>query len=303
MILRLFFALIITSAAIGFIYFSQNVPQIKSTNLKDNQPVEITAAVIAPKPNENPIAPPEISARSAVVLDSKTGTTLFEKDPHLKHLPASTTKMMTALVALESCSIDQVAIIKSVEKSGTQMGLEIGDQITVENLLYGLLMASGNDAAFALANSCSPNYKTFVERMNKKAKELNMNSTNFVNPAGFDNELQYSTALDLARLANAVTANPLISKIVATKSTVVTDTSGTRTYYLENINKLLGAVNGVEGVKTGQTDGALEIVITKTTRNGHTVIISILGSSDRFGESKDLIEWAFANFHWISEGR
>jgi D-alanyl-D-alanine carboxypeptidase len=119
-----------------------------------------------------------------------------------------------------------------------------------------------------------------------------------VNPTGFDDNLQYSTAFDLAELARVATANPLIAKIVKTKSTVVTDTTGLRTYYLENVNKLLGIVDGINGVKTGHTDGALEIVITKVNRNGNGIIVSLLGSKDRFGESQTLIEWAFSNYVW-----
>ena len=123
------------------------------------------------------------------------------------------------------------------------------------------------------------------------------------NPAGYDNELQYTTASDLALLARVAVANPMIARIVKIKSTVVTDITGTRTYYLENVNKLLGVVPGVEGVKTGETDGALENLITKTTRNGNSILVSVLGSQDRFGDSKSLIEWAFQNYQWAGGGK
>lgn len=241
---------------------------------------------------------PEISAESAIIIDAKSGQLLYEKNPNIKHLPASTTKMMTALVALEKCSPQTAINIKRVEKTGTQMGLTEGDTVTAENLLYGLLINSGNDAALALAENCSDSYNGFIISMNEKAKELGMKNTHFINPAGFDDRFQYSTAKDLAILAKVAISNPLIAKIVATKSTVVTDYSGIKTYYLENVNKLLGIVNGVEGVKTGQTEGALEILITKTTRNGDSIITSVLGSHDRFDESKKLIEWAFTNYRW-----
>jgi D-alanyl-D-alanine carboxypeptidase len=125
-----------------------------------------------------------------------------------------------------------------------------------------------------------------------------MINTHFTNPAGFDDSTQYSTAADLAKLAKVITANPLIAKIVTTKSTVVTDVSGNKTYFLENVNKLLGIIEGIEGVKTGQTEGSLEILITKTTRNNNSIITAVLGSQDRFGESKELINWSFENFTW-----
>lgn len=241
-----------------------------------------------------------ITSKAAVVLDTKTGVVLYEKNSNTKELPASTTKLMTALVALEKCTPDQKVTVGPIEKEPTQMGLATGDTVTVQSLLYGLLINSGNDAAFALSYSCAATTEQFVSEMNQKTQEIEMKNTHFTNPEGFDDPAQYSTAKDLAKLARVAVSNPLISKIVATKSTVVTDVIGTKTYYLENINKLLGEVEGVEGIKTGQTALAQEILITKTTRGGNTIVIVILGSLDRFKESKELIEWAFANHQWIS---
>ena len=255
--------------------------------------------VLYPIAKESQTDPPEISARSATVIDLKTGTTLFEKNPKLKHLPASTTKLMTALISLEKCTQETVITVGDFPKIGNLMGLEVGDQITVINLIYGLLIKSGNDAAYVLANSCSSSYQDFITQMNEKAKSLEMLETHFVNPAGFDNEFQFSTAQDLTKLAKVAITNPLISKIVATKSTVVTDVSGNKAYYLENVNELLGEIPGLEGVKTGQTNGSLEILITKTTRDGNSIIIALLGSKDRFEESKQLIEWTFGNYRWV----
>jgi len=253
-----------------------------------------------PMPIDNFSQAPPISAKSAVVIDAKTGVTLFQKESNIRHFPASTTKLMTALVALERCSPETSIKVGAVIKEGTQMGLSQSDVLTVESLLYGMLVASGNDAAYVLAYSCSDSFDHFIISMNQKAKELKMENTHFVNPAGFDDPFQYSTANDLAKLAKVAVANPLISKIVATKSTVLTDVSGTKTYYLENINELLGEVEGIEGIKTGQTEGSLEILVTKTTRDGNTIIAVVLGSQDRFGESRQLIEWAFANHRWLA---
>jgi len=249
---------------------------------------------------ENPQKPAEISAKSAIIIDAKTGVALFEKDPDTRHLPASTTKLLTAIVAQERCDPQKVVKVERVVEEGTQMGLSEGDLVSVGNLLYGLLVASGNDAAFVLADSCSDSYIHFVASMNQKAKELGMKNSHFINPAGFDDPLQYSTARDLAKLAKVAVANLQIAKIVATRSIVVTDQLTTKTYYLENINKLLGEVEGLEGVKTGQTEGSLEILLTKTTRNSHTIITAVLGSDDRFSESKQLIEWVFANHRWVN---
>lgn len=247
---------------------------------------------------DNPKGAPELSARSATVIDNKTGVTLFEKNPTLPHLPASTTKLMTALVALEGCLPQTVVKVGYVQGEGTKMGIASGDVLTVESLLYGLLVPSGNDAAYALAYSCSDSYANFLSAMNKKAKELGMTDTHFANPAGFDDKYQYSTARDLTVLSRAAVANPLIAKIVKTRSIVVNDVSGTKTYYLENVNKLLGVVAGLEGVKTGQTEGSLENLVTYTNRDGKGIITVVLGSGDRFGESKSLIEWAYNNHFW-----
>lgn len=253
-----------------------------------------------PIPKDNFQKAPEITASSAAIIDVKTGTTLYEKDSSLKHLPASITKLMTALIVLEKCSPQTIVRVDDVQKIGNQMGLEVGDQVTVENLIHGLLIKSGNDAAYALASACSDSYDNFILAMNEKARSLEMLNTRFANPAGFDDSFQFSTAADLAKLARVAIGNPMIAKIVATKSTVVTDVSGNKNYYLENVNELLGEVNGVVGIKTGQSPGALENLITQTTRDDNSIIVVVLGSKDRSSESKNLIEWAFSNYRWVT---
>ena len=298
-------SLIILAAAVAFA-----LPKISFTDVvKNTQAYGQTPQVISaqnqtatesalPKRNETFTDAPETTAQAVVVIDEKTGNILYSKNPDLKHLPASTTKLMTALVALEKCSPDDIITVSALQRDGSVMGLNEGDKITVKDLLKGLLISSGNDAAFALAQNCAQSYDDFINKMNQKAHDLQMSNSHFANPAGYDDELQYSTADDLAKLARVATANPLIANIVKTKSTVVTDVSGLKTYYLENVNKLLGVVDGLDGVKTGETQGALENLISKTTRGGNSIIISVLGSKDRFGETQKLIEWAFANFTW-----
>ncbi|MDP2632753.1 MAG: D-alanyl-D-alanine carboxypeptidase family protein [Candidatus Curtissbacteria bacterium] len=289
--------LILTAIAIFiFLQNSKNVPPEVQKYIKKEDIPKIYPYPVRVQ-NFTDVAP--ITSKAAVVLDVKTGVTLFEKNASIRQLPASTTKLMTALVALEKCTPDQIITVQAYHPEPTQMGLTTGDTLTMQSLLYGLLINSGNDAASVLSYSCASSAENFVLQMNQKALEIEMKNTHFANPEGFDDPMQYSTAKDLAKLARVAVANPLISKIVATKSTVVTDTSGTKTYYLENINKLLGSVDGVEGIKTGQTTLAQEILITKTTRDGNTVLIVILGSLDRFTESKNLIEWTFANHTWI----
>ena len=269
------------------------------TKQKQNRLASIVASSnSAPIPNEGFQKAPFVSAKSAIVVDAKGGNVMFEKNSNFRHLSASTTKLMTALVALEKCSSENIITVGMLNTNGTQMGLASGDQVTVETLLYGLLMASGNDAAYVLAVSCADSYDAFIDLMNERAQTLEMANTHFDNPAGFDSDYNYSTAADLSKLAKDAVANPLISKIVATKTIVLTDVSGIKTYYVENINKLLDEVDGVEGVKTGHTEAAGEILLTKATREGNTIIVVVLSSQDRFDDSKKLIEWAFANYHW-----
>lgn len=295
---RLAILLIITLLFLVTISYSHYLPFLKSPK-KIN--IEQTTPLFPyPLKVENYAPPPDLTARAATVIDNKTGITIYEKNPILKHLPASTTKLMTAIVALERCLPQTVVNVGFVQPEGTKMGLSSGDSVTVESLLYGLLIPSGNDAAYVLAYSCADSYEVFIAAMNKKAKELGMINTHFANPAGYDDKFQYSSARDLTKLSRAAIANPLIAKIVKTRSVVVNDVTGTKTYFLENVNKLLGVVPGLEGVKTGQTEGSLENLVTYTSRDGKGLIAVVLGSHDRFGESQTLIEWAYKNHTWVN---
>ncbi len=280
------------------VFLSPSIPVSATNNKIAPAKEEIPALNSYPQKLDPFQQTPPISASSAVVIDAKTGVTLFEKDPLARLLPASTVKLMTALVALQKCSPEKLVTIGDVEKEPNVMGLQTGDVISVKNLLYGLLVFSANDAALALSYSCDTTTQDFVNEMNLKARELQMKSTHFTNPIGFDSEGEFTTAKDLAKLAKVAVANPLIAKIVATKQTVVTDATGQKTYFLQNINELLGQVAGVEGVKTGETKGSLQVLITQTTREGNTIIVVVLSSADRFADSKQLIEWAFANHKW-----
>ena len=178
------------------------------------------------------------------------------------------------------------------------MGLFQGEQITVENLLYGLLVFSANDAAEALALNYPGGYGAFIEAMNAKAKDLSMLNSYFLNPAGLDGSTQITTAEDLIRVSEVAMKNPEFAKIVGTKGVGFADTTGNIKYNLKNINELLGVVPGVLGVKTGWTENARENLVTYVERDGHKIMIAVLGSQDRFGETKELINWIFANYQW-----
>lgn len=242
---------------------------------------------------------PVISAEGVLAIDLESGVSLYEKNPDSQLLPASTTKIITALVALDLYPLDSVLNIpQGILVDGQKMGLVPGEQMKVDDLLYGLLVYSANDAAETFALNYPGGYSAFVSAMNDKAKALSMNNSHFANPVGLDEDDQRSTARDLVRASEVAMRNPEFAKIVGTKQITITDVSGKLVYPLTNINQLLGVVPGVMGVKTGWTENARENLVTYLERDNHKIMIAVLGSQDRFGETKELIDWIFANYSW-----
>ncbi len=248
----------------------------------------------------NSTFPPLTTAKSIFIVDPLSSVVLYSKNETSKLLPASTTKLMTAVVALESCNIDQVVSVKREKVDGTIIGLSFGELITVKDLLSATLIASANDAAFALADNCSEGYESFLQRMNQKALQLNMKNTHFSNPAGLDSVDLYSTAQDLSKLARvAFLESPIIEQISNVRTLTLNNTLSNKTYPLTNLNELLFSLPGVIAGKTGTTDGAGQNLITLTNRQGKELIVVVLGSQNRFEEASMLIEWAYANFEWV----
>lgn len=242
---------------------------------------------------------PIISAQAALAVDMDSGVTLYEKRADSPFLPASTTKIITALVAMEYYPLDLVLKVPGFSVEGQKMGLVMGEEIEVEDLLYGLLVYSANDAAEVLAMSFPGGRDLFITAMNLKAKELGLNHSKFSNPAGLDDgDGHVTTAKDLIRVSEIAMQDPLFAKIVGTKEKTVTNKSGKIVHRLRNINELLGTVDGVLGVKTGWTENARENLVTYIERNGRKVMIALLGSQDRFGETRELIDWIFASYSW-----
>ncbi len=241
---------------------------------------------------------PILSAQGAIAVDEESGVSLYEKDADLPLFPASTTKIATALVAMDYYKPDEVIEIGRFTSEGQQMGLVKGEKLTGRDLFDGLLIYSANDAAEALANSYLGGREAFVAAMNKKAADLNLEHTHFVNPTGLDEEGHVTTARDMVRLAQIAMKNPLFAEIVGTKEKTIKSQDGTMVYNLKNINQLLGKVDGVDGVKTGWTENARENLVTHVKRNGRDVIIAILGSQDRFGETTEVINWVFSSYIW-----
>lgn len=249
---------------------------------------------------------PILSSQAVSVIDLDSGVPLYEKDTDKLLLPASTTKIVTALVAMDTYQPGEVLKVKYYKVDGQKMGLIMGEEITAEDLLRGLLIYSANDAAEILAqNYCIPSdaeskcgREFFIQAMNEKAKSLNLTRSNFTNPAGLDGDAQYTTAKDLSRAASVAMQIPRFATIVGEKERVVKSIDGKAVHHLVSTNKLLGSVEGVLGVKTGWTENARENLVTYITRDNHKVVIVVLGSQDRFGETKELIDWIFANYSW-----
>jgi D-alanyl-D-alanine carboxypeptidase (penicillin-binding protein 5/6) len=241
---------------------------------------------------------PIISAQAALALDLDTMVPLYEKNPDTTFLPASTTKIVTALVAMDFYSDNDVLVVNSEGIDGQKMGLVEGEQISAGSLLDGLLIYSANDAAEVLAANYDGGREAFVQAMNEKANELNLINTHFENPTGFDGGRHFSTARDLIRVAIVAMQNPRFSNIVKQKEKVVASIDGAIKHKLISTNQLLSEVDGVKGVKTGWTENARENLVTYIERDGKRIMIALLGSQDRFGETKELISWIYNNYEW-----
>lgn len=233
-----------------------------------------------------------ISAKKAILTDAQTGRVLFALNADSQSLIASTTKIMTALVVCEQCNVlDRVRIPKkAVGIEGSSMYLREGEILTVQELLYGLMLHSGNDAAVALAIYCGGTVEGFVALMNDKAHRLGLTNTHFANPNGLDAPGHYSTARDLATLAACAMDNPIFYQTVSTRSV----TAGNRS--LRNHNKLLWRLEGADGVKTGFTKAAGRILVSSATRQGRRLIAVTINAPNDWQDHTQLIEQGFADF-------
>lgn len=239
-----------------------------------------------------PVNTEAVSARNAYVLDAVSGRVLYEKNGTDQSLIASTTKIMTALIVCEQCNVlDRMKIPKeAVGIEGSSMYLQEGEVLTIQELLYGLMLQSGNDAAVALAIYCGGTVEGFAEMMNDKARNLGLTGTHFENPNGLDSPGHYSTAHDLAVLAAYAMENPIFAKTVSTKSLRV----GQR--YLTNHNKLLWRVEGADGVKTGYTKAAGRILVSSAQREGRRIVAVTIDDPDDWQDHAALLEQGFARY-------
>lgn len=233
---------------------------------------------------------PTINSRRYAVYDRKSGRCIYGKDESKQSAMASTTKIMTAMVVVENCNLQDTVTIneKTASIGGSRLGLKIDDTITVNDLLYGLMLRSGNDAAIALAIHTSGNVEEFAKLMNNKAKEIGLKNTNFVTPHGLDDPNHYTTAFELAVLTDYALNNEVIANIVKTKTATIMINGNP--VNINNTNELLGNVDGVYGVKTGFTNNAGRCLVTSVKRGDIDLIIVVLGADTRKDRAKDTIK-------------
>ena len=234
--------------------------------------------------------PPQVSAKSAALLDGTTGECLCEKNGDQRALIASTTKIMTGLLVCEAGDLDRTGTVPETAAGteGSSMYLKSGETLTRRELLYGMMLHSGNDAALTLAISVSGSEAAFVRQMNRRACALNLTQTHFANPHGLDSGENYSTALDLVRLAQAALQNEQFRAVVSTK----TITCAGRT--LTNHNKLLWRYDGCIGVKTGYTRHAGRILVSAAERGGRMLIAVTISDPDDWRDHVSLLDYGFA---------
>jgi D-alanyl-D-alanine carboxypeptidase len=260
----------------------------------------------SPAPTQEVLAasetkPPDLTAVSAAVIADDCDDLLYAKDAHQRLPPASITKIMTAIVALESSNPDDMVTVNIdgfFAGDSTVMGLETGMQLSLRDLLYGLLLPSGADSAVAIARYVAGDVPSFVERMNAKVRDLGLQDTHFTNPHGLDAAGHYSSAYDMVMIGRYAMKDPLIAEIVKTKQ-YTANWSGPE---LWNGNLLLWLYPGADGIKIGWTDNAGQTFVATAQRDGHRVYLALFNSQDRYTDAIRLFDWAFETLQSVPAG-
>ncbi len=246
----------------------------------------------------SPPPPPGLTMQAGVLMEMESGNVLWSRDEKNIRAPASLTKIITALVAIESSDLNKQGVISHAARNapGQRMFAEEGWTMTVGDMLWGLLLQSGNDAAISLAETVSPDGTVagFMQLVNDKAKKLGATDSHFTNPHGMDEPGHQTTARDLALITSAAMQNPIFAQMVSSKTHVVPWGDGTNHLFI-NHNRLLWRYPGTVGVKTGFTDDAGNCLISAVTRDGHTLISVVMGTGNHYAESTAMYDWAFAN--------
>jgi D-alanyl-D-alanine carboxypeptidase len=266
---------------------ASSVPSVKPSSAASPQPT----------PFHSPYPVPAITGLSAAILEEPCGKQIHAFNASTRYPPASLAKLMTALVAANHTDLAKVitspldGVVLSEETDGTVMGLEQGEKMTLRDLLYGLLLRSGNDAALVIAQAIGGSVDGFVKMMNDEAASLGLTNTHFTNPHGLDDPHLYVSAHDIAVLGHEVLQQPDLADIVQTQTYTPAWDKGA----LENINLFLSNYPGAIGLKTGYTDTANQTIVAAATRNGRTLLVSVLHSEDEYVDAGALLDWAFDN--------
>lgn len=279
---------------------------VYADDIDEEEDIDITQEINDNTINEvsnNEIKEPVTNSNRCIVYDRISKTVVYGKNENVKGAMASTTKIMTATIVLENADLKEVVEIsaRAGGTGGSRLGLKKGDKISVNDLLYGLMLRSGNDAAVALAEHLGGSVQGFADIMNKKADELGLTNTHFVTPHGLDNSEHYTTAFELAKLTDYALENEKFVSIVGTKRATIYINNSPR--QIANTNELLGVLNGVVGVKTGFTNNAGRCLVTETKRGDKDIITVVLGADTKKFRTKDsikLIEYTCSNFKMVN---
>ncbi|WP_027339998.1 D-alanyl-D-alanine carboxypeptidase family protein [Halonatronum saccharophilum] len=248
--------------------------------------------------NISVFASPSISSYAAILIDGDTGEVLYGKNIHKRRAPASTTKIMTGILAIEQGNLsDEVtASPRAAYEGGSSIYLVPGETLTLREMVYGLMVKSGNDAAVAIAEHIGGSVEDFAQMMNIKAREVGALNTTFKNPNGLPQEGHLTTAYDLAQITRYALQNPFFSEVVATPKKRISWPGNSWDRILKNTNRLLTRSDIVDGVKTGYTRAAGRCLVASATKNGRRLISVVLKSGDMWGESLALLNYGFDNY-------
>lgn len=282
--------------SLGETYTTNNkLPALPIQSISLN--AEISAIPVKKAENIAPV----IEASAAIAVDLGSGEILYKKNIHERLQFASLTKIMTAVIAVEENNLDEVVKIsdKAANTIGSQMYLYKDEEIQLQNLIYGLIVHSANDAAIAIAEHNAGSEEEFVKKMNKRAKQLRLRNTNFSNPIGFDHNKNYSSVYDLSVLSKYAYQKKILRHASSFSNIEVKSNSGGIKHNLENTNKILDNYLGFKGFKTGRTDIAGECFIgIAENKEGREIMTIVLNSPNRFKESKIMADWVFRSYVW-----
>lgn len=290
------------------VYAVDTVPtEIQSMEAQDRKSLKIESNEFTDWPNG-----PAIGAQSAVVMDVNTGTILYSKNPHDELFPASTTKLLTGLLVIENTTMDEIVTFSSdavwnIDRGSTHLSIDVGEQLTVEDCLYGLLLASANEVAYALAEHVGGSMDAFVEMMNERAKAIGCTNTHFANSNGLPRDDHYTSAYDLALIARECFANETFCKIASTtKYTIKPTNKQSEERPISNHHKMLPGFKyeyeGFIGGKTGYTAVARQTLVSCAERNGMRLICVVMKEEApaQFTDTMELFDYAFSSFQTVN---